>query len=53
MYIIIKVLRDLLKALAQPFLDDVAVKGLCIIYGGEEILLGVCYYIIEYIQHLD
>jgi len=36
-----------------PFLDNIIVKGLQIIYNGEESLLGIRRYILEYIIWLD
>jgi len=36
-----------------PFLDDITVKGLWIIYNREESLLGVYRYILEYIVWLN
>ena len=37
----------------MPFLDDIGVKGPYIDYRGEEILLGICRFIFEYILNVD
>jgi len=53
MRIITKILERYILYYALPFLDNILVKGLRITYNGEESLLGVRRYILEYIIWLD
>jgi len=46
---ITKILERHIPYYALPFLDNIIVKGLQIMYNGEESLLGVRRYILEYI----
>ena len=48
-----KILEDLILDTCWPFVDDVGVKGPYTTYDYKEVCLGVCRYIIEYIQGLD
>ena len=51
--IITKILERYILYYALPFLDNIIVKGLQIVYNGEKSLLGVYRYILEYIIQLD
>ena len=46
---IIKILKYYIPHHALPFLDNIIVKSLQIVYNGEESLLGVRRHILEYI----
>jgi hypothetical protein len=51
--IIIRILIDLIPAIARVFVDDVGVKGPRTTYNDEEALPGIRRYILEHIQNLD
>ena len=51
--IITKILKCYILYYTLPFLDNIIVKGLQIVYNREESLLGVYRYILEYIIQLD
>ena len=53
MRIIIKILKQYILHYILLFLNNIIVKGLQIVYNGEESLLGVRRYILEYIIQLD
>ena len=50
---ITKILERYIPHYTLPFLDNIIVKGLQTVYNGEESLLGVRRYILEYIIQLD
>ena len=51
--IINTVLHDWIPDDAQPFLDNIRVKGPRTKYGGEEVAPGVCRFVLEHIQAID
>ena len=50
---IIKILKQHILYHALPFLDNIMVKGLWIMYDGEKSLPGMRRYILEHIMWLD
>lgn len=53
MQIISRILTDLIPDMAEPFLDNIAVRGPSLIYDEEEVTPGIRYYILEYLTNLD
>ena len=51
--IALKVLADHLRDRAEPFLDDVGIKGPKTTYNNEELAPGIRRYVVEHIQNLD
>ena len=51
--IVTKILEDLIPQTCWPFVDDVGVKGPYTTYDNEEVVLGICKYILKHIQALD
>ena len=47
--IVTKILKDLILYNCMPFLNNIGVKGPMTMYNKEEVLLGVCRFVIEYI----
>ena len=49
MWIVTKILEDLIPEDCLPFLDDIGVKGLLSTYDNKEVLLGIQQFVIEHI----